>query len=120
MKPERTKPVCDRDCFRCRYADCVLDDATPYEVAQSEHRDRKTDKPIRHKSEASKAYNRRYYREHREAMTALSRKYYAEHREEIAEQKHQWYLRNRERILAQQREYKARKKKSNGTMSIDD
>lgn len=42
-KHTQNKPACDRDCFRCPYPDCILDDAdiSLWEWAESTARDKR-------------------------------------------------------------------------------
>ena len=51
--------ICDHDCFNCKFDDCIADDMTPEEWAESQRRDRDTNlTPEQKKQRANREANR--------------------------------------------------------------
>ncbi|MEY8320323.1 hypothetical protein AAK894_04480 [Lachnospiraceae bacterium 46-61] len=67
MSKKKKEPVCDENCFECKYPDCVVD-ITP--------------------SEKKKLYNENWRKRNKEKMQAYykeyNKNYYQQHKEEIA------------------------------------
>ena len=73
--------ICDHDCFNCKFDDCIADDMTPEEWAESQRRDRDTNLTPEQKKQ-------RAYREaNREKIADQQRAYREANREKIADQK---------------------------------
>lgn len=119
-------PICDKDCFRCPYPDCVNDamDAEDYAEARGRDRllkcptgqgrrpDRSVEAQRREQMDRKNAYNRAWYAKNREAiLTALRER--RESDPEYAAQRKAYrrahYLANRDAILARQKEYNRRR-----------
>ena len=97
------QPPCDKDCFNCKFPDCIYD-GMEYEdyVEQSERDKALTETPERKKLAAQQ---RAYYEANREKLAAQQRAYREANREKIAAQKRAYYEANREKIAAQKRAY---------------
>ena len=92
--------ICDHDCFNCKFDDCIADDMTPEEWAESQRRDRDTNlTPEQKKQRAHREANR-------EKIADQQRAYYEANREKIADQHRAYYEANREKIADQQRAYR--------------
>lgn len=112
--------VCNRDCFRCPYPDCIVDGMTDDEKRESRRIDQvliaPADREASHKAdtkfdakEASRKRRnaRKMYRYYNEGLRESMQQWAEEHREQIAATKRAWYEANKARILAQQKAYRA-------------
>ena len=69
MSRKRDNPVCDRDCFNCRFDDCICDEMTAADYAESRKlQDFVQPKTMKEKSIAAK--KKAYYEENRESIAA--------------------------------------------------
>jgi len=95
------QPPCDRDCFNCKFPDCIYD-GMEYEdyVEQSERDKALTETPERKKLAAQK---RAYYEANKEKVAAQQRAYREANREKLAAQQRAYREANREKLAAQQR-----------------
>ena len=96
--------ICDRDCFNCRFDDCICDEMTADDWKAA----RGIDDFIHTKTEKEKsiaAYKKQYYEENRESIAAYKKKYYEENRETIAAKQKQYREENRESIAAYKKQY---------------
>lgn len=74
--------ICDRDCFNCRFDDCICDEMT----ADDWKAERGIDDFIHTKTEKEKsiaAYQKQYREENRESIAAYQKKYREENRESL-------------------------------------
>ena len=74
--------ICDRDCFNCRFDDCICDEMTADDWKAA----RGIDDFIHTKTEKEKsiaAYQKQYYEENRESIAAKQKKYREENRESL-------------------------------------
>ena len=74
--------ICDRDCFNCRFDDCICDEMTADDWKEA----RSVDDFIKPKTEKEKsiaAYQKRYYEENRESIAAYQKRYREENRESL-------------------------------------
>ena len=97
--------ICDRDCFNCRFDDCICDEMTADDWKAA----RGIDDFIHTKTEKEKsiaAKQKQYYEENRESIAAKQKKYREENRESIAAYQKQYYEENRESIAAYQKRYR--------------
>ena len=97
--------ICDRDCFNCRFDDCICDEMTADDWKAA----RGIDDFIHTKTAKEKsieAYKKQYYEENRESIAAYQKKYREENRESIAAYKKQYYKENRKTIAAKQKKYR--------------
>jgi hypothetical protein len=85
--------VCNRDCFNCQYEDCIVDDMTLAEYAESRKREL-----TMHKTPEQKR------------IAAKQKAYYEANRDEIAAKQKAYYEANREAYNAYMRDYLRRKR----------
>lgn len=74
--------ICDRDCFNCRFDDCICDEMTADDWKAA----RGIDDFIHTKTEKEKsiaAKQKKYYEENRESIAAKQKKYREENRESL-------------------------------------
>ena len=116
--------VCDKDCFHCKYPDCVLDDLDLEDYRQGRELDKQLRDPppdrkraaymrayrAAHK-EKKAAYMRAYRAAHKEEKAAYDQVYRAAHKEEIAAYKRAYCAAHKEEIAAYKRAYYAARKK---------
>ena len=102
--------VCDKDCFHCKYPDCVLDDLDLEDYRQG----RELDKQLRYPPLGRKkaAYMRAYYAAHKEEKAAYMRAYRAAHKEELAAYNRAYRAAHKEEKAAYMRAYRAARKAS--------
>ena len=100
----RKEPVCDRDCFHCKFPDCINDGMEAEDYAQSKELDRELTQTRKQKKKA--AYWRTYHEANREKLAAQKRAYYKANREKVAAQQRAYREANREKLAAYQRAYR--------------
>ena len=88
--------LCDRNCFRCRYDDCIVDEAAEEEIEAQRSRD----------AEARKESGSRAAKYQPEK----ARDYYLRNKEHILARNRAWYQMNRERVLRRAKERRMRSK----------
>lgn len=109
--------ICDHDCLRCRFADCILDEEhdielTADEILESERLDVEA---FRVNCEADysgeearrkrvRDTKRRYRLYHRQEIMEYEARRRLENREEIQARNKRYYEENREKILARRKE----------------
>lgn len=109
--------ICDHDCFRCPWPDCVVsDDLTDAEAAESAERDRmlvpgsidsrtyrfRTDPEYR---EEVRQKRRAYYQANKERFKATQQKYRENNTEHIKAKKHEYYLLHKQEYAERRRRY---------------
>ena len=110
---KRAGVPCDKDCFHCKFSDCIYDRLDAEDYAQSSERDKDMSRSPAQKKVA--AQQRAYREKNREKVAAQKRAYYAANREKVAAQQRAYYAANREKVAAQQRAYReANKDKRRG------
>ena len=77
--PKGSPQICDLDCFRCPYPDCVNDRITQKEREQSTARDVE----LRERDKVAAA-QKAYYEANREKVAAAKKAYYEANREKVA------------------------------------
>ena len=88
--------TCDRDCFNCKFDDCI----------------EPNNKPV--SPEERKEYDKEYYQKNREAVIARSKEWADSHKEEKRASSRRYYQRNREELQRKRRErYWKKKEKEN-------
>ena len=97
--------VCNKDCFRCPFEDCVLDeldyeDYKELSAIESDFIVQKTD--IQKKLAAQK---KAYYEANREKEAARQKAYYEANREKLAAYQKAYREANREKVAARQKDY---------------
>ena len=124
--PERICP-CAHDCLNCPYPDCIcgdddIDDMTALEIAESEARDRRTERfnceadydngetTEESKLRKRRAYRRAYYYRHHNAELEKRRKKREKNRDALNKANMDYYLRNRDQINLKKREKRALEK----------
>ena len=107
--------ICDHDCLRCRFADCILDEAdelTAEELLESERLDAES---FRVNCEADysgedarkkrvRDTKRRYRLYHKQEIRAYEQRRRTEKKDEIQARNKRYYEENREKILARRKE----------------
>lgn len=101
--------ICDECCESCPFAECILDEETPYSIAGSDSLDadiveERTPRP--HVEDIFDWVEKRWREENREKYRA----YYAVHRRERIDYQKKWYQQNRQKCIDYQKERYQRKK----------
>ena len=127
--------ICDKDCFRCPWPDCINDTMDAEDYAEARGRDkllqcptgqgRRPDRSVeaqrREQLDRKNACNRAWYAKNREAILAKAKArresdpeyaarqkaYYQEHREELRARYQAYYAANRDKVVAANRAYNA-------------
>jgi hypothetical protein len=99
---------CNRDCFNCKYDDCINDqmeygDYAELNEIEKDNREYKTPKKQRE-------YFKRYYAEKREHRLENGRRYYETHGEERREYSRRYSKENKERKAAYLREWRRKRR----------
>ena len=112
--------VCDRDCFHCKYEDCILDELTAEEYKSDEVEKFISEKPtiaqIRNRNHMRQLraenpnYNKDYYIRHRESEIKRVDEWKKDNKEYVKVYQRERYAKNREEMCRKRREYRARKK----------
>ena len=76
--------ICDKDCFNCKYPDCIATDYSP----------------------KKEEYRKQYYQENKEKIAEKSRQYREKNKEIIAECQRRYYERNKRKKAEYQRRYR--------------
>ena len=87
--------ICDRDCFNCRYDDCICDEMNAVDYREARSIDSYA-RPRSRKQEAIAAKQREYYEANKEAIAAKQREYREANKEAIAAQQREYYEANKE------------------------
>ena len=96
--------VCNKDCFRCPYPDCVCDALDADDYAEAREREELL-RPKTARQKALAAYKKAYYEANREQLVAKQKAYREANREEIAAYKKAYYEANHEALAAYQKAY---------------
>ena len=101
-KLSRPAPICERDCFNCKFADCIREDLTAadYDDARALEVFIHPPTPAQRRIAAKQ---KAYREENREAIAAKQKAYREENREAIAAKKKAYYEENREAIAAKKK-----------------
>ena len=97
------QPPCDRDCFNCKFPDCIYDGMDYADYLEQAERDKDLTETPKKKKVA--AQQRAYREANREKIAAQKRAYYEANREKVATQQRAYREANREKRAAQQRAY---------------
>ena len=97
--------ICDRDCFHCKYDDCILEELEAVDYDEQRRIEREIVFPQDRKKKIVAAYQRAYYEANREEIAAKQRAYREANREEIAAYQRAYYKANRDEIAAKRRAY---------------
>ena len=110
-KLSRAAPICERDCFNCKFADCIREDLTAadYDDARALEAFIHPPTPAQRRIAAKQ---KAYYEENREAIAAKQKAYYEENREAIAAKQKAYREENREAIAAKQKAYREENRES--------
>lgn len=73
--------VCDRDCFHCKYDDCILEELEAVDYDEQRRIEREIVFPQDRKQKIAAARQRAYYAAHRDAIAARKRAYREANRE---------------------------------------
>lgn len=107
---------CNRDCFNCKYDDCILDCINEEERISSIERDidiLSEDKPgdsykkryYWKNRDKCKQWSKETYYRHKEKQNERSKEYYHTHKERARELNQRWQEEHRELIRSRQHEY---------------
>ena len=101
---------CDRNCFNCKFPDCIADDVGMAERASAAERDREaavlaTSDPDREKQRraAAAARSRLFYQNNKERILAQKKEYYAHRKEYIQERAKRYWQEHGAEINAKRR-----------------
>lgn len=95
--------ICDRDCFNCKYDDCINDTLTYEDIKVSDQLDRDSiNESLSEKEKRHRLSSLRYYRRNKETINAKQAKYRAENREAYNARSAEHYEKHKE-------DYRARK-----------
>lgn len=107
---------CDRDCFHCKYKDCILpyDDISEQEIIDSENRDAKFfelnanahQKYYLTNKEKIQQRTKDWYKLHQKEMSEYNKTYYQKNKDKIKKYKKQWYKDNKKRITEKHKNYR--------------
>lgn len=101
------KVICDWDCFRCKFADCIQNGTEPSAEKKAEIAERFREKKQREKKQREKS--RSYYLKNREKVLEYQKEYQKEYREKNREalnaKRRERYQANREKEIARSTEY---------------
>ena len=79
------KPVCDYDCFRCPYEDCINDEMRLEDYQEGKKLELISGAKECKTSESHRAAQKKYREENKEKVAAYSKKYYEENKEKWKE-----------------------------------
>ena len=113
------QPPCDKDCFNCKFQDCIYDGMDYADYVEQAERDKILTETLETKKRAAQqrayreankekiAAQRRAYREaNKEKIAAQQRAYYVANKEKLAAQRRAYYVANKEKVAAQRRAYR--------------
>ena len=98
--------ICDRDCFHCKYDDCILEELEAVDYDEQRRIEREIVFPQDRKKKIVAAKKRAYYEANRDKIDAKKRAYYEANRDEIAAKQRAYREENRDKIAAYQRAYR--------------
>ena len=98
--------ICDRDCFHCKYADCILEELEAVDYDEQRRIEREFVFPQNRKQKIAAARQRAYREAHRDAIAARQRAYYEAHRDAIAARQRAYREAHRDAIAAKKRAYR--------------
>lgn len=102
--------VCDGDCFRCKFDDCINDEMIYSDYKESNDRDKtvkSNPKDEERRRKAREKERERYWRDP-EKSREKNRKYWAANREKLNAKKREWYKEHRDERAAYMKELNAR------------
>lgn len=107
-----TKPICNKDCFRCPFPDCINDRLEMEDYKALEEMDRKIFDTVRDSGKPN-WYQRLSPEQRAEVLRQRKERYRQDPqmRQRMREKKRLWYEANKGRILAQQKAYKQARRK---------
>ena len=98
--------VCDRDCFHCKFEDCIEDGMNHADYVQQSVIEKELLFPKTAKQKKIAAGQKAYYEANREKIAAGQKAYYEANREKIAAGQKAYREANREKIAAGQKAYR--------------
>jgi len=109
--------VCDRDCFHCKYDDCILEELEAEDYAEQRRIEREIVFPKDRKGQKRAAYQRAYYEANKDEIAAKKRAYREANKDELAAKQRAYREANKDELAAKQRAYReANKEKYNEYM----
>lgn len=103
--------ICNRDCFNCKYDDCINDTLTAAEIKASERADKEMTDLASRKQIEKREYVKRYNAKHRERIRAYKKQYHQKNKQKCCDAVCQWQKENREYHNAYARDWYANKKR---------
>ena len=100
---KKQEALCDKDCFNCKFPDCIYDGLDANDYAETSARDKILTQTPEQKKLA--AQQRAYYEANKEKLAAQQRAYYEANKEKLAAQKRAYREANKEKLAAQKRAY---------------
>ena len=99
--------VCNVDCFRCPFDDCINDELTYQDIKQSKEID-KAVVVVSDQLERKRKASREYYCRNREKRREYMRNYRESNREKINANRRKWYKEHRDERALYMKELNAR------------
>ena len=103
--------ICDRDCFHCKYDDCILEELEAVDYDEQRRIEREIVFPQDRKKKIVAAKKRAYYEANRDEIAARQREYREVNREEIAAYQRAYREANRDKYNDYMRSYMRRRRK---------
>lgn len=100
--------ICNRDCFNCQFDDCVCDEMTVEDTAQSRMLEKNFILPKTDRQIAISARKRAYYKKNKDTIRAKHKAYYERNREAVSAYNRIYYRENRDTMRAKHRAYMER------------
>ena len=98
------QPPCDRDCFNCKFPDCIYDGLEYADYVEQAERDKAlTETPQKRKLAAQK---RAYYEANKDKVATQKRAYYEANKDKVAAQQRAYREANKDKVAAQKRAIK--------------
>ena len=92
---KRAGVPCDKDCFHCKFSDCIYDRLDAEDYAQSSERDKDMSRSPAQKKVA--AQHRAYREKNREKLAAQQRAYYEANKDKVAAQRRAYREANKDK-----------------------
>ena len=103
--------ICDRDCFHCKYDDCILEELEAVDYDEQRRIEREIVFPQDRKKKIVAAKQRAYYEANRDKIAAKQRAYREANRDKIAAKQRAYREANRDKYNDYMRSYMRRRGK---------
>lgn len=94
---------CNRDCFNCKYPDCICDDLDVMDYDESAKRDKEISREITNNEyylknrEKRLAYQKEYYQNNKEKCVMRNKAWRKNNADKVKEYKHKYYLAHKDK-----------------------